>query len=88
MLWPWAPISPSCLSHVDCRSLGRSRPCIAGQFELLLMGNQRTHVQLLSTQASELAPFLPAVATELLPSISSRLISRISARVVRDLYVD
>ncbi len=52
------------------------------------MAVQRTHVQLLYTQASELAPFLPAVATELLPSISSRLISRISARVVRDLYVD
>lgn len=39
-------------------------------------------------QAMEMAPFLPAVATELLPSISARLVSRISARIVRDLYVE
>ncbi len=38
-------------------------------------------------QITELAPFLPSVATELLPTMSMRLISRIWARAVRDLYI-
>lgn len=47
-------------------------------------------LQLASSVAAllqEMAPFLPAVATQLLPSISERLLSRITARAVRELYV-
>lgn len=35
----------------------------------------------------ELAPYLPAVMTQLVPSISERLLSRVTARAVRELYI-
>lgn len=37
--------------------------------------------------AAELAPFLPAVATEVLPELVSRLVSRAAARGIREVFV-
>ena len=35
---------------------------------------------------ADLAPYLPAVSTEILPELNARLMSRLSARVIRDIY--
>ena len=35
---------------------------------------------------TDLAPYMPAVSTEILPELNARLMSRLSARVIRDIY--
>jgi len=79
----WVPLSPE-LTDADLRAVDN----VAVVLEFLLAGRARGGARGAAALAADVAPLLPAVATEVVPALLARLTSRVVARGLRDLFLE